>query len=666
MPQNDGSIVFNTKIDDKGFKDGAKRIKDETNDLSKNIFNKFSESSKKVSSILGSSLKTSAKIASSALGGIGAVAVGISGSITALAHKTSSASKEILINSQKAGLSAESYQKWDYVLKKSGTSIDIMPMAIKKLSTSMQDAIDGGENATNTFEKMGISIEDLKNMSPEQIFEKSVAGLQKMQNGAEKTTLATQLFGRSSIEMGALLNKSQVEVDAMQAKLEKYGLVVTDEMLKQSAAMKTAMADTMLLAQSFQKSVGIRMSASIGFLKKGINDLIVGNDTVIENIGKGLDSFSKNLVDILGDTTKMITDISKNINKNLPQIMKMISKTITDYMPDVVDNVIVLLNTITDALIDNIDIIIDVLFQIIDGILDTLDKSLPKIIDASIKIIMKIIDNILKNVDKLLDMVVKIIESLAKALIDNIDKIIEAVINITLKIIEFVLDNIDIFVDLAFKIIEAVAFGLIKAIPILIAKTPEIIGKLIIAFIKLLPKLFDIGYRMISEIVNGFISNFSNIFNMVSELSTKIHKWIMEKIINPAYDWGKNIIKGLADGFMDSIGWLGDKMKQGLDKATHSVMNFLGMHSPSKLFAGIGENMALGLGKGFDSVDLSKSVNLKMKGVVNSIPQQSVSNNTYNNSTYSDTYNFSTRSASPEEIARSIRMQKLYGLAGAR
>ena len=63
---------------------------------------------------------------------------------------------------------------------------------------------------------------------------------------------------------------------------------------------------------------------------------------------------------------------------------------------------------------------------------------------------------------------------------------------------------------------------------------------------------------------------------------------------------GGNIVKGLWDGVSgawgDFIGWLNGKVGGIVD----GVKAMLGIHSPSTVFAGIGENMALGLAEGWD------------------------------------------------------------------
>ena len=92
---------------------------------------------------------------------------------------------------------------------------------------------------------------------------------------------------------------------------------------------------------------------------------------------------------------------------------------------------------------------------------------------------------------------------------------------------------------------------------------------------------------------------------------------------------GKDIIKGVWDGISSMGSWLWDQVSGLFDGLVGGVMDFLGIASPSKVFAGIGENMAAGLGKGFasemrgitrqinDSIPTSVNINGTMgRGVV--------------------------------------------------
>lgn len=73
-------------------------------------------------------------------------------------------------------------------------------------------------------------------------------------------------------------------------------------------------------------------------------------------------------------------------------------------------------------------------------------------------------------------------------------------------------------------------------------------------------------------------------------------------------DVGKNILAGIANGIMNNVKWLVDAAIYAAQAAYDAARGFLGIHSPSALFAGVGENMMLGMAKGIGNLALAPQV----------------------------------------------------------
>lgn len=80
-------------------------------------------------------------------------------------------------------------------------------------------------------------------------------------------------------------------------------------------------------------------------------------------------------------------------------------------------------------------------------------------------------------------------------------------------------------------------------------------------------------------------------------------------------DIGKNIVRGIWEGITSMVSWIGDKISGFFGGLVDGVKDSLGIHSPSKVFAGIGKFMAEGLGIGFDS-----QMNRVSEGMEKAIP----------------------------------------------
>lgn len=77
---------------------------------------------------------------------------------------------------------------------------------------------------------------------------------------------------------------------------------------------------------------------------------------------------------------------------------------------------------------------------------------------------------------------------------------------------------------------------------------------------------------------------------------------------------GKNIVTGLWEGIKSMIGWIKDKISDFIGGIVDGVKGVLGIHSPSKVFAGIGEYMGEGLGIGF--ADSMRTVASQMQNAI--------------------------------------------------
>ena len=183
------------------------------------------------------------------------------------------------------------------------------------------------------------------------------------------------------------------------------------------------------------------------------------------------------------------------------------------------------------------------------------------ITEASQTIIPLAVETLLQNLPAIVAAGMDLIMALVNGILDNIDLLIDCTLELIDVVVNKLIENLPKLIDGGIRLIIALGIGLIEAIPQLVGKIPEII----------------------TAIIKGFASGASRIL-----------------------DIGKNIVEGVWQGIKNAAKWLKDKVTGFFDGIIGGVKDFLGIHSPSKVFAGIGGFMAEGLGEGFD--DQFKSV----------------------------------------------------------
>jgi len=151
---------------------------------------------------------------------------------------------------------------------------------MKKLSDVIDGASTGNKAATAAFAKLGMSMEDIKGKSPSEVFDKVMAGLADMEQGAARNALGNDLLGKSYTELLPLLNAGSAGMDDLKSRADALGLVMSEEAVRANVAYGDAMDD---LKQAMGAMVAQVGTALIPILMTVIN-LILDNMPAIQAI----------------------------------------------------------------------------------------------------------------------------------------------------------------------------------------------------------------------------------------------------------------------------------------------------------------------------------------------------------------------------------------------
>lgn len=191
------------------------------------------------------------------------------------------------------------------------------------------------------------------------------------------------------------------------------------------------------------------------------------------------------------------------------------------------------------------------------------------ITQASQTIIPLVVQTLLENLPSIIAAGMDLIMALVNGVLDNIDLLVDCVLELIDVIVDKLIENLPKLIDGGIKLTVALANGLIKAVPDLLSKIPQIIYAIVNGLVSGIPDVMEVGKNMVRGVWEG---------------------------IKGMGDWLWNCVKGFFGGIVDG------------------VENFLGIASPSKVFAGIGGFMAEGLGEGFDDQfkDVKKAIESNM------------------------------------------------------
>ena len=254
-------------------------------------------------STIGNGLKTAAKVGVAAVAAVGTATTLMAGAIVKGVGATAEYGDNIDKMSQKMGLSIEAYQEWDAVMQHSGTSMESMQASMKTLANAV-------ENGNKAFQRIGLTQEELANMSQEEIFDATIAGLQNVEDETERTYLAGQLLGRGATELGALLNTSAEETQAMKDRVHELGGVMSDEAVKSAAAYQDQLQDMQTAFSGLSRNMLSEFMPSMTTVMGGLTEIFSGNSgTGLAMIEDGINQIVDNISLMLPNFIEIGSDI---------------------------------------------------------------------------------------------------------------------------------------------------------------------------------------------------------------------------------------------------------------------------------------------------------------------------------------------------------------------
>jgi hypothetical protein len=184
---------------------------------------KVDDKGKKTTSSLQDLADKGAKIGAAITAGAG---IAVAGLMT-LANSTAQTADKWDKLSERTGISAEELQKWGYAAQQSGGDIALLETGMKKLSNMVADAQDGNAKAIESFEKLGLSVSDLSNMSMEDVFNATMMSLGDMEQGAQRNALANDLLGKTYTELMPMINEGSEGMNALKNRADELGVVLS-------------------------------------------------------------------------------------------------------------------------------------------------------------------------------------------------------------------------------------------------------------------------------------------------------------------------------------------------------------------------------------------------------------------------------------------------------
>ena len=217
-----------------------------------------------------------------ALGGL-VPAVGIAG-LAALGKRSIDAADNLNDLSQRTGVGVESLSRFGRAAEDSGTSLDSVAKSMGKLAKGI---VDPASKTSEALKSIGISSTDAsgKIRSMDAVMLDIANRFQKMPDGAEKTALAMQLFGKSGAELIPMLNGGREALSQYSATIDTEMAQAADKFIDAINAIGASVAGPFNQAITALLPFITQMAQGIAGMAQAFSALPAPVQTVVGVIG---------------------------------------------------------------------------------------------------------------------------------------------------------------------------------------------------------------------------------------------------------------------------------------------------------------------------------------------------------------------------------------------
>lgn len=515
------------------------------------------EGGKKFGDTFASALKTTGAVIGAALTAATGAAIATGKAFIDAANDVSAMGDAIGDNAAKMMLDTQSYQEWDFVLQRAGSSIDSMKTAMKTLANA---AVSGSD----AFTALGISQEQLASMNQAELFEATVKALQNVTDEQERMALASSLLGKGAVELGGIFAMTNEELDESKQKMYELGAYMDEGAIAASDNYQ----DTLIDVQDSLK--GLKISMMKDFLP-GITSVMTGLSKVfsgnggIEEIKEGLEGVTSKITELspqfFAIAEAIVTALLAGFGPMLPQVVTSIFSfinqallTVTGMTPQLLPAITAGIQGIMSSLFECLPIIIQSLLQLTTDLVTWLSS--PENIDAFVNGLIQLVTMVINQISLVLPI------------------ILPAIIRIVGEIINCLLEpsNVQMLIGAVLQLAGAVFMALVNAVPELIDFIVGLFGNIGALLIGFIDKGSDIVATGIAAVVNFLKGIGENIKTGASTVWNAI-KNTFSNGINAVKNFVTNGLNSVKDKFHSIFETVKNTVKSGIDKVK-SFFNF--------------------------------------------------------------------------------------------
>jgi len=351
------------------------------------------------------------------------------------------------------------------------------------------------------------------------------------------------------------------------------------------------------LFSSITGPVGLFAGALVALLAIDPTTLLAGFDS----IASALPGIFTTLV---SKAAELVPQMVERIATNLPifvtgilNLFMALIPALTAAIPMIVQTFATLIPTLITTLLGAIPTILAAALQLFSGIITAIITVLPQIVQSLVAMLPQVAQAIITALPQIISAALELFMGVITGLVEATPVIIAAVLDLLPELITTLLGMLPTIIESALELFLGIVTGLLTAIPDIIIALLEMLPQLISTLLGMIPTLIQGAVQLFTGLVEALPVIIPKLIDALTRLGPTMVDTLIG-LIPVLLQAGVDLVGGLVTGLWEAAGSVGSALLEIAQNAIGDFLSFLGIASPSKLFAGYGANLGQGLAKG--------------------------------------------------------------------
>ncbi|NUQ51008.1 MAG: phage tail tape measure protein, partial [Phycisphaerae bacterium] len=177
--------------------------------------------------------------------------------------------------SARTGVSVETLSELALAAELSGADLETLEIGIRKMQKAITEAASGSKSAIDALAQLGLNVQDLVDLSPEQQFKLIADRISKIDDPTRRAALAMEIFGKSGTRLLPMLQDGAKGLAKFQEQARALGLTVSTQAAKDAAVLADALDTVWRVLKQAVFTIGSALAPTVTELANKVTRAVV-------------------------------------------------------------------------------------------------------------------------------------------------------------------------------------------------------------------------------------------------------------------------------------------------------------------------------------------------------------------------------------------------------